>query len=137
MVRVIKFLIVGGILFFFISLSIAIETPETIEMKDSLGKSKNPTYSPVVFPHKKHEKFDCKDCHHKWTDENTPPQKCTSSGCHDVFNAKGKQMREPKSSYFAFHDRKSKHSCIGCHTKNKRKKLATGPIVCKQCHIKK
>lgn len=121
----------------FITSSMAIESPETIEMKDSLGKTKNPTYTPVVMPHKKHEKLKCETCHHKWTDKNQPPLKCTSSGCHDLFNAKGKQMMDKKSAYFAFHDRKSNHSCMGCHFTNKKQNKVTGPLVCKKCHVKK
>ncbi len=133
-----KVLVFLGCLLFGIAIvgSMAIEPPEEIEMKDSLGKTKNPLYTPVIMPHKKHEKIPCETCHHKWTDKTKAPLKCTSSGCHDLINAKGPQMMNKKSAYFAFHDKKSVHSCLSCHAKNKVKNKPTGPLSCKGCHKK-
>ena len=114
----------------------AMKMPKEILMNASEGKTKNPVYTPVTFPHQKHVKLGCPVCHHKWTDKKNPPKKCSDSGCHDLFNAKGPQMKAQNSAYNAFHNRTSVHSCVGCHQKKKKENVATGPIACNKCHIK-
>ncbi len=114
----------------------AMKLPKEILMNACEGKTKNPIYAPVLMPHQKHLKLGCNTCHHKWTDKKNPPRKCTNPGCHDILEAKGKQMMDIHSAYNAFHNRTSPHSCIGCHMKRKREHLATGPIACAKCHVK-
>lgn len=93
--------------------------PVKIEWK---GKT---TKSQAAFTHDNH-KQDCKVCHHKW-DGKAEVQKCTAAGCHDDFKGK----RGDASAYAAFHDRKAKTSCIGCHKADKK-----GPTKCNECHPK-
>lgn len=114
------------------------EIPEIIVMDDAQGKTENPQYSPTEFQHKTHEAVvaECQTCHHMWEDESEPPQKCTDAGCHDLIGAKGAEMREVNSAYFAYHDRKSEHSCVGCHQALKQAGEATGPLPCNACHPK-
>lgn len=54
---------------------IAMKMPKTVLMNASQGKTKNPVYAPVNFPHQKHLKLGCPVCHHKWTDKKNPPKK--------------------------------------------------------------
>ncbi len=114
----------------------AMKLPKDILMDVSQGKTKNPLYAPVNFPHQKHVKQGCTTCHHKWTNKKEPPKKCTSSGCHSILGAKGAQMKDVHSAYDAYHNRKSQHSCIGCHQMKKKQNLAAGPVTCKKCHKK-
>ncbi|MFO8033437.1 MAG: cytochrome c3 family protein [Desulfohalobiaceae bacterium] len=114
------------------------EVPESMVMDHSEGETENPQYSPTEMPHKTHEAAveDCQSCHHMWEDESEPPQKCTDSGCHDLLGAKGSDMKEVNSAYYAFHERGSEHSCIGCHQELKKAGEDTGPLPCNKCHPK-
>ncbi len=114
----------------------AMKMPKQILMNACQGKTKNPVYAPVDFPHQKHIRLGCNVCHHKWTNKKNPPRTCTSSGCHDLLSAKGAQMMAQNSAYNAFHNRTSKHSCLGCHKLKKKEHVAAGPIACNKCHIK-
>ncbi|WP_461833325.1 cytochrome c3 family protein [Desulfothermus sp.] len=132
-------LAVAGALLFSLTGSDLIEAmkiPKTVLMNASLGKTKNPVYAPVNFPHQKHLRLGCPVCHHKWIDKKNPPKKCVDSGCHDILGAKGAQMRAKNSAYNAYHNPTSNHSCMGCHKNKKKQNLATGPIACKKCHVK-
>jgi hypothetical protein len=106
----------------------------------------------VAFPHALHFSYNCRQCHHKWNNEEAISG-CSAAGCHDLAEApkdeNGKpstdqlrQIRYFKNAYHAM--------CIGCHKeiqqKNKRleatqvqsgiKLAATGPTGCIQCHPK-
>ncbi len=69
----------------------------------------------VVFNHSAHKAQDCKTCHHKW-DGAAAIQKCTTAGCHDVFDKKDKT---DKSLYAKIHGKSSSTmlGCVECHKK--------------------
>ncbi|MDQ7032172.1 MAG: cytochrome c3 family protein [Desulfonauticus sp.] len=81
---------------------------------------------PAKFSHEDHKDIDCKVCHHTW-DGKSKIKKCSDAGCHD----------NKKSFFKAFHDRKSKRSCVGCHKADKKAGKKTGPTSCNKCHSKK
>jgi len=87
---------------------------------------------PVPFKHSDHKAYDCKVCHHTW-DGKSEIKKCSASGCHDDF----KTRKSKRSYYAAFHDKKSKRSCVGCHKMLKKEHKPTGPTSCNKCHTKK
>ena len=85
------------------------EPPEVVEY--------TPAYGTVTFPHMAHmEDFeiDCGGCHHE--DMEGGMAKCGS--CHE-------------STKKILHD-----TCKGCHSKLKSEGKDTGPVKCKECHIK-
>lgn len=85
------------------------EPPETVEY--------TPKYGQVTFTHMIHVEeygFDCGDCHHE--DLEGGMSKCTN--CHEP----------PKK---ALHK-----NCVGCHKKLKNEGKDTGPVKCRECHIK-
>lgn len=86
------------------------EPPELVEY--------TPAYGRVTFTHMVHVEdyeIDCGDCHHE--DMEGGMSKCTN--CHDP----------PKK---ALHK-----NCQGCHKKLKNESKDTGPVKCRECHIKK
>lgn len=104
----------------------AVDAPADMVLKAPEGAKV--TKAPVAFSHQTgHADIDCKTCHHTW-DGSSEVQPCSTSGCHD--NVKSKRGED--SFYAAFHDRKSVHSCVGCHKKEKK-----GPKRCTECHPKK
>ena len=80
-------------------------------------------YAPINFAHAKHAAQKCEDCHHKMGE--STDMKCTA--CHN--NTADKKADDSFDK--AFHDRKSNHSCVGCHTN-----LKSGPTKCNDCHTK-
>jgi hypothetical protein len=85
------------------------EPPDVVEY--------TPAYGRVTFPHTKHiedYEIDCGGCHHE--DMEGGMAKC--GGCHE-------------SAKTIFHDR-----CKGCHSKLKSEGKETGPVKCKECHVK-
>ncbi|MBW2058140.1 MAG: cytochrome c3 family protein [Deltaproteobacteria bacterium] len=86
------------------------EPPETVEF--------TPSYGRVIFTHTMHFEdygLDCGDCHHE--DLEGGMTKCIN--CHEP----------PKK---ALHK-----NCLGCHKKLKAQGKDTGPVKCRECHIKK
>ncbi len=88
----------------------------------------NPQRVPSFFKHDEHNEAAgieaCNECHHiyedgKKTEESSEDQSC--SDCHER-KASGNKPALTK----AFHA-----NCKGCHTK-----LAKGPIMCGECHVK-
>lgn len=81
----------------------------------------------VPFAHDKHAELQCQKCHHVW-DGQSEMQRCSTAGCHDVFDSKDKSVN---SFYNIVHGRGSAEvaSCVGCHKeaagadKEKRKQL--------------
>ncbi|KAB1442762.1 cytochrome c3 family protein [Pseudodesulfovibrio senegalensis] len=108
------------------NLSAATKAPADMVLKAPEGMKMKKT--PVAFPHGKHEALlkDCKVCHHTY-EGSGDVKGCSSAGCHDQASKK-----EKMSFYKAFHDKKSKVSCLGCHKAEKK-----GPKSCKDCHPKK
>lgn len=87
------------------------------------------TKSAVPFGHKAHEaRADCLVCHHKSTDK-AAIKGCAAEGCH--VDASKAAKKDPKGFYQAFHNKKIKNSCTGCHKAEKK-----GPKGC-TCHPKK
>ena len=103
--------------------------PDNIVMKAPEGQKM--TKSPVDFPHKAHvdQGLDCMACHHK-AESKEAIGSCSAAGCH-VDASKGAK-KDPKGFYQAFHNKKNKASCVGCHKMEKK-----GPKGCKECHPKK
>jgi hypothetical protein len=100
--------------------------PEMVLKAPEGGKM---TKAAVPFPHKKHEGLaDCLVCHHKAADKNAI-KGCSVEGCHTDTSKAAK--REPTGFYQAFHNKKVKNSCMGCHKAEKK-----GPKGC-NCHPKK
>ncbi len=100
----------------------------------------------VEFPHSDHFGILCQECHHQWEyDEEI--QSCTTSGCHDLIEAPGKDEADEAMLYYkaAFHK-----MCISCHKEiaaqnaevakvyqqASDKVMPTGPIGCVNCHPK-
>lgn len=93
----------------------------------------------VMYPHSAHAEFKCVKCHHE-PDANGNPQKCTTSGCHDVFD---KKVKSPESFYQLAHARTKADpmSCLGCHKEqakaqkwDKEKKKALTGCSKSKCH---
>jgi hypothetical protein len=85
------------------------EFPEEVEY--------TPKYGRVVFSHVKHAEdyeIDCASCHHE--DMDGGMARCIN--CHEP----------PKET---FHK-----NCMGCHKALKKEGKETGPVTCKQCHLK-
>nr|WP_321259542.1 cytochrome c3 family protein [uncultured Pseudodesulfovibrio sp.] len=93
------------------------------------------TKTAVEFPHKKHSELgiDCMVCHHK-AESKEAVKSCASEGCH--VDASKAAKKDPKGFYQAFHNKKSKASCLGCH-KVEKKAGKAAPVGCKDCHPKK
>ncbi|NDV19676.1 cytochrome C [Pseudodesulfovibrio sp. JC047] len=94
------------------------------------------TKTPVDFPHKMHADsgIDCLVCHHK--DESKDAVKsCAAEGCH--VDASKAAKKKPEGFYQAFHNKKSKTSCLGCHKAEKKAGNKKAPVSCKACHPKK
>jgi len=113
------------------------DVPDEINIySDTYEKSKKKhKYAPTPFTHKKHNvdyKIPCTECHHVYEGgknlykEGDPVQKC--SECHDVKKSEGKK----KNLMLAYHK-----NCQGCHKDLKKAGKKTGPIKCKDCHVKK
>jgi len=75
MKKVLLLIIMSAVAFSFYNMKdlSAMKMPKEILMNASEGKTKNPVYTPVTFPHQKHVKLGCPVCHHKWTDKKNPP----------------------------------------------------------------
>lgn len=103
----------------------ATKAPAEMTLKAPEGMKAKKT--PVAFPHAKHEAMykDCKTCHHKYSGSGDV-QGCAAEGCHT-----SPSKKDELSFYKAFHDKKSKNSCLGCHKAEKK-----GPKSCKDCHPK-
>jgi hypothetical protein len=85
------------------------EPPEVVEY--------TPKYGQVTFTHMRHLEdygIDCGDCHHE--DLEGGLSKCTN--CHEP----------PKE---ALHK-----NCQGCHKELKKEDKNTGPVGCRECHVK-
>ncbi|MFC1835268.1 cytochrome c3 family protein [Thermodesulfobacteriota bacterium] len=104
--------------------------PIVIDTKDVFTKKKK---SPVVFPHAKHKPLKCQQCHHTWK-EGEDVKKCGQ--CHKLKKTKDGDKEIPKL-FDAYHKKKAKTSCVGCHKALKKAKKKTGPSACKKCHPKK
>lgn len=106
--------------------------PDTIVMKAPEGAKA--TKTPVTFPHKKHadQGIDCLVCHHKAADK-AAAKSCAAAGCH--VDASKAAKKDPKGFYQAFHNKKNKASCLGCH-KAEKKAGKAAPVGCKDCHPK-
>ena len=89
-----------------------------------------PRLGPAHFSHDSHFAFDCTTCHKTW-DGFSEIRSCTDEGCHDQ---RGTMKMESDTVYFAFHDKSSKVSCLGCHMQMKKAGEPTGPIGCTTCH---
>ncbi len=90
----------------------------------------------VIFKHSAHKELDCKKCHHMWEKEGDP-RKCTTSGCHDVFDSKDKTEH---NLYKTIHGKGSDAAtgCLQCHKeeakKNKDKKKELTGCAGSYCH---
>ncbi|SKA83612.1 Class III cytochrome C family protein [Paucidesulfovibrio gracilis DSM 16080] len=108
---------------FTLSIAVAADAPaEDVEIKFPGDKMK---YAPLMFSHSVHGDLKCEDCHHKMGESDD--MKCTN--CHSDISRENK--RNPDSFDSAWHARKSKHSCVGCH-----KAMKQGPTKCNDCHTK-
>lgn len=105
----------------------AVEAPGEIILKTP--EDVQATQSPVKFSHEVHSKVKCTDCHHK-LDENPENYGCTTAGCHDDWQSK----RGDHSTYAAFHNFRSEHSCLGCHRIKAKAGEESGPARCPDCH---
>lgn len=152
--------IVGVIVVVFCGITLAAAAQDAKEEGNSLcvplgaivlepPKSVDSTKNPVEFPHARHFNYNCKECHHTWS-QDVQVQTCTTSNCHDLVKAPQKTDEGvPGVRYFkkAYHQK-----CIGCHQGIKKinaemeksprftdKTLLlkkTGPTGCIQCHPK-
>ncbi len=106
--------------------NMVLKAPEGVKMSKA----------PVAFPHKMHEdkKIDCMVCHHKATDK-AAITGCSVEGCHT--DASKAAKKDKKGFYQAFHSKKSKASCLGCHKMEKKAGNKKAPVGCKDCHPKK
>ena len=78
----------------------------------------------VLFSHGIHKDILCASCHHG-AEVNTIIPACRN--CHQKSTGKIKHAKE------AFHE-----TCIGCHLKDKKKNIKTGPAkLCSKCHIRR
>jgi hypothetical protein len=121
----------------------------TIKLKPPQGV--DATKNPVAFPHSRHFRYNCKECHHAWNLD-AQMKTCTTSGCHDLIKAPVKEgsaapVAEIKHFKKAFHQQ-----CIGCHQEIKKQNAVqekrlrvsdknltlpkTGPTGCVECHPK-
>ena len=129
-----RFLLFALTLCFFMASALAwaaVQAPP--EMKLGPPEGMKATKSLVDFSHVVHEnaKVECTACHHTW-DGKSEVKSCAAAGCHDQPGKK-----EVNSFYFAFHDKKSMVSCVGCHKAEKKAGNANVPVSCKSCHPKK
>lgn len=104
------------------------------------GSEREPTLSPVLFPHSLHFSYSCKDCHHEWDGVN-PVKSCATAGCHENLWAPMPgtmplDARRVKSLTGAYHQ-----VCRDCHRVEAAeqkaagmKRIATGPVACDGCH---
>jgi hypothetical protein len=106
------------------------EAPETIKIADCQAKK-----AAVDFPHAKHNKLECKTCHHNQealkanTDEVVKP-------CRDC-HVNPEKAETPKCAEMSAAKNPFHISCVGCHkaelAKDATKKL---PVKCEECHPK-
>jgi len=108
--------------------------PENITMTAPEGVKA--TKAAVEFTHKKHADtgIDCMVCHHK-AESKEAITGCAVEGCHT--DASKAAKKDPKGFYQAFHNKKSKASCLGCHKAEKKAGNEAAPVSCKACHPKK
>lgn len=123
-----KLLFIGLILTALVTMytvaAMAADAPKgAVEIK-FVGDAAAAKYAPVKFEHAKHAAQKCEDCHHKMAE--SKDMACTK--CHK--NVADKKATDSFDA--AFHDRKSAHSCVGCHTATQK-----GPTKCNDCHTKK
>lgn len=112
----------------------AMEAPGDMVLKAPEGVKAR--FSPVEFSHDAHSALDCESCHHMLA-ENPDNYNCMSEGCHDLFNPTSVEEKKDITYFYnAFHDRRSEHSCLGCHMAKKKAGETTGPLACTQCHPK-
>ncbi|MDZ7758859.1 MAG: cytochrome c3 family protein [Desulfovermiculus sp.] len=115
----------------------SLQIPQEVVMDEAQGKTNNPLYAPVTMPHEKHIPQGCQVCHHTCEDTSQPPHQCTAAGCHDLIGANGSDMQKVESAFNAFHNRKSVHSCMGCHIQKNEADEVGGPFRnCAECHVK-
>jgi hypothetical protein len=109
----------------------AVEPPPN-EVLISVPEGAKLKYARVSFSHDPHMQFDCMACHHQW-DGNSPQDKCSTSGCHDLANPSSPEEMWA-SAYFrqAFHG--EERSCNACHQRLRKAGRPTGPTGCKGCH---
>ncbi|MCG8619100.1 MAG: cytochrome c3 family protein [Desulfobacterales bacterium] len=112
----------------------------TITLMAPEGSEREPTLSPVLFPHSLHFSYSCKDCHHAWDGE-SPVQSCAAAGCHENLwapkpGSTPKGEKRIKSLTGAYHQ-----TCRDCHREEivvqkaaGIKDVSTGPIECEGCH---
>lgn len=86
----------------------------------------------VQFNHLLHSNsLDCMDCHHDYVNgENVwdmYSDKNHCSDCHAV-QSEGKVIGLMQ----AFHE-----SCVGCHRKTIKRGMASGPVMCGDCHVRR
>ena len=100
-----------------------------ITIKNSLNHKKN-IFGPVPFSHQKHYvdyELTCLTCHHDWdTGKKNNPQKCKECHALNISSPSG----EPILLRNAFH-----RSCKNCHDRLRNENKATGPVMCRGCHV--
>lgn len=109
---------------------LVVSAPEGMKTKEKDGQPGKLQKS-VPFPHSKHAAVECAKCHHTMAKDGVA-KKCTTSGCHDSLEAKGKDnAKDIKLVENAFHNQ-----CIECHKDMKKENKPTGPSACGKCHTK-
>ena len=88
----------------------------------------------VIFNHSTHKANECTECHHKW-DGKGKVRRCSTAGCHDVFDKKDKTQ---KSYYKIIHKKCKLSTCVTCHKahvgKDKAKKKELTGCKKSKCH---
>ena len=88
----------------------------------------------VAFPHDLHmDAFECLDCHHEYIDG------------ENVLDEDELEADNPAIRCVACHDstahidlKKALHrQCVGCHREMRKEKMAIGPELCGECHVKR
>ena len=107
----------------------ALAQEDTYELgnKEVFGKLQRP---PVTFPHEVHmNTMECGDCHHEYDEAEGKlvPVDDPDRVCADCHGLKG-EGNQPGLRQ-AFH-----LECIGCHRTLLKKREATGPVTCGECH---
>ena len=112
-------LLLGAGMLFFAAGSVAlsnapVENKGAAEMKLPGGNR-----GPVPFPHHVHQNklLDCKICHSLYPQE---------PGIIEKLKAQGKLEKKQVMN----------KQCTKCHRQKKKEGIKTGPVTCKQCHIK-
>ncbi|MDD6087885.1 MAG: cytochrome c3 family protein [Desulfovibrionaceae bacterium] len=111
-----KYLAVCVSLVFGLSIPAFADAP--IKIEDLRAATEKPVllnHTGVVFNHSSHKTVDCWTCHHKTTSDKRTFVSCSiSSECHDSLS---RDDRSRRSYMKAIHNKKSSHSCMGCHIK--------------------